>query len=984
MTEDVILVSHDDVAIGVSEKLRAHLLGLRHRAVSVILESPRGQLLLQRRAWSKYHSAGLWSNACCGHPRPSEAIDDTAQRKLREELGLSCRLDYLGSVSYTLGVSPTMTENEIDHVFVGTIATEPNPDPSEVSELRWIDPAQLLQEVKLRPAQFSHWLPEVLTVYARRREPATRRASAAVTAGMIIALTLLGVRPIQAQPAGGSYQVPPKAIVGMLDEAPPPDIQVSPRGDVVAVIESPAMPGIADVARPYLGLAGVRIDPARNSRRRLGPITRVSLRSTADGSHRSITMPAHPAIDWIGFSPDGARFAFTQAEPDGIRLWIGDVATGKAGPRGAANLNAVYKTPCAWVATGASLLCATTVATRGAAPAAARIPTGPVVREARGVRASAQTYPDLLASAVDDELFEYYGTVQWVRLDAATGARQLVGPPGLHPLAAASPDGRYVLVVTLKRPFSRLLPFYGFPMAWEIWDASGTRVSAIADLPSGEGVRSGSVLAGPRDLNWKPSDPATLIWIESLDSPDPRTAVPHRDRVMALAAPFRLPAVEVARTEFRCADVVWTEDGTAIINEYNRPTQLARSWILGRHDAAPRQLSSRKVSDVYADLGNPLRTVGPSGTILIVQSGGDIFLSGAGASPQGARPFLDRLNLQTLQRQRIYRNEREHEAVLGLLSRDAQRIVSRIETPERPPETVVRRTTDDREVAVRLTVPPAAHEAFSQQQIVTYARKDGVRLSGTLHTPAGWSAEKGPLPLVLWAYPREVADASTAGQVTGAQRYVNASGPSQLLLVTQGFAVLDDPSMPIVGPPATANDTFVEQLVANAEAAIDHLVGLGVADRSRVVVGGHSYGAFMAVNLLAHSDLFRAGIARSGAYNRTLTPFGFQNESRTLWEAPDLYQRLSPFNFAHRIKEPLLLIHGDADSNPGTFPIQSERLFLALQGTGGTARYVSLPFEAHGYVARESILHTVAEMINWAVEWTRPSAVPTAAREREQ
>jgi dipeptidyl aminopeptidase/acylaminoacyl peptidase len=197
-------------------------------------------------------------------------------------------------------------------------------------------------------------------------------------------------------------------------------------------------------------------------------------------------------------------------------------------------------------------------------------------------------------------------------------------------------------------------------------------------------------------------------------------------------------------------------------------------------------------------------------------------------------------------------------------------------------------------------------------------------------------------------------------------------------MLTQGYAIFDGPTMPIVGKGETANDTYVEQLVTSAQAAVDKAVEMGIADRDRIGVGGHSYGAFMTANLLAHSEIFRAGVARSGAYNRTLTPFGFQNERRTFWEVPQVYSRMSPFFYADKINEPILLIHGEMDDNSGTFPIQSERLFMALKGHGATVRYVTLPYEAHGYLARESVLDTAAEMLNWLDKWVKGAAPRTA------
>jgi dipeptidyl aminopeptidase/acylaminoacyl peptidase len=274
---------------------------------------------------------------------------------------------------------------------------------------------------------------------------------------------------------------------------------------------------------------------------------------------------------------------------------------------------------------------------------------------------------------------------------------------------------------------------------------------------------------------------------------------------------------------------------------------------------------------------------------------------------------------------------------------------------------------------------PAPQLRSITKQLVTYKRADGVPLSFTLYLPANY--KKGErLPTIVWAYPLEFSDAGTAGQVSGSpSHFTTIGGISQLFLVTQGYAVLDDATMPVIGDPETMNNTYVEQIVASAKAAIDKAVEMGVADRDRIGVGGHSYGAFMTANLLAHSDLFRAGVARSGAYNRTLTPFGFQSERRTLWEAPEMYMKVSPFMHADKIKHPILLIHGMADDNSGTFPIQSERLYQAIKCNGGIVRYVQLPYEAHGYLARESTEHTLYEMVSWFDKWVKNASASAPA-----
>jgi dipeptidyl aminopeptidase/acylaminoacyl peptidase len=455
---------------------------------------------------------------------------------------------------------------------------------------------------------------------------------------------------------------------------------------------------------------------------------------------------------------------------------------------------------------------------------------------------------------------------------------------------------------------------------------------------------------------------------------------------MTLAAPFTATPTEIAKTEWRLTNITWTTAGVAWLTESDRPTRSTRTSLIDKPGTAPRVLSMRSTEDAYANPGTPLRKAGASGADPIFQVADSVYMSGVGSSPDGDRPFLDRMNLRTGTKERLFQTEiGSYEPIVGLLSDDGSKFVSRYETRTQPPNTFMR----GREAGSRRAVSSYQDQAIAlhgvKSQMVTYQRADGVQLRMTVHTPPGWTPDKGRLPALLWAYPQEFTDPKLAGQVTGSPYRFTSPGWSTLhmLFLTQGYAVLDDPKMPIVGPGETANDTYVQQLVSSAQAAVDKAVEMGIVDRDRVVAGGHSYGAFMTANLLAHSDIFRAGIARSGAYNRTLTPFGFQNERRTFWEVPLLYGQMSPFFYADKITEPILLIHGEADDNAGTYPIQSDRLYRALSGHGATVRYVTLPYEAHGYAARESVLHTVAEMLNWANEWVKDAKPRTTTSQQE-
>lgn len=784
------------------------------------------------------------------------------------------------------------------------------------------------------------------------------------------------------------YLTPPRVIVDILDAAPAPTVIVSPDHRLVALLDRRSMPTIADLAEPIHRIAGTRINPRTNGRQqRTGSVFGITLRAISDGTDRKITVPLNAKIGNVSFSDDGKRLSFTNTRENGIELWVADTATGQARlVSGNERLNETGGDPIDWLKDGTTLVVQLVPAGRGPAPAETRVPTGPNIQENQGKAAPAETYEDMIKSSHDEDLFEYYFTSQLATIDTATLRKTLVGKPGILENVTPSPSGDYILVSRLKRPFSRLVPLNGFPKEIEIWNRRGELVKKIADVPSSEFIPIGGVEPGPRNCRWRPDQPATVTWVEALDGGNSKNKVPFRDNVLALAAPFSGEPIAVAKTEWRFGSLSYTEKGIALLGESDRATRRTRTWIL-EAGAQPRKLWERRQQDAYTNPGTPVvrrdsgagRQGGGGGGGfgglvggLIQQNGDSIYLIGTGSSPDGDRPFLDRLDLKTLKSERLFRSaEKTYESIVAPLDADAKSILTEYETPADPPNYYVRDLAAGTKRALTQFKDPTPQLAGVEKQFITYERKDGVKLSGTLYLPAGY--KKGErLPLVMWAYPREFTDTDTASQVSGSSyRFTRVTGISHLFLLTQGYAILDNPTMPIVGAGETANDTYVDQLVASAEAAVNKVVEMGVADRDRIGVGGHSYGAFMTANLLAHSDLFRAGIARSGAYNRTLTPFGFQSERRTFWEVPDIYGRMSPFFYANKIKAPILLIHGEADDNSGTFPIQSERFYMALKGHGATVRYITLPFEAHAYTARESVFHTLAEMINWMDKYVK-------------
>ncbi len=765
------------------------------------------------------------------------------------------------------------------------------------------------------------------------------------------------------------YKLPPKEVVDILDAPPTPMVLMSPARDTMALAAYEAMPSIAYVSRPILRVAGIRITPFNSSRQVLRFFTGLDFMSLKTGATRPAGLPEGVRFSSPSWSPDGRSMALLRYTDSGVELWVADPATGAARALGGVAVNAVTLWP-RWLADSRRLLVAFIPQGRGPAPEPPRVPAGPDIQESTPGRiAQTATYQDLLQTAFDETVFAHYATSQLALVDTVSGEIRKVGNPGIFAETSPSPDMSSILVERIQRPYSHSVPYYGFARRLEIWDSDGRPVKLLADLPSDEGVPMNGVPTGPRDIEWQAAKPAALLWVEALDGGDPEKDAPFRDRLMVLDSPLADAPREALKLKDRSSgNVLFAAPGLVLAAEYDWRKRWRTTWLahLDRPAAAPQKIFDLSAQDRYGNPGSPVLTSLPTGQQVVLKDKDWIYLEGYGASPLGDHPFLDRLNLASMKKERLFEcRDPFYETFVDFEGGSRSRIITSRESRLEPPNYFVRDLRSKKVRPLTDFKDPAPQLLGVKKERLTYTRDDGVKLSGTLYVPADHQPGTR-LPVVVWAYPIEYSDAGTAGQVRGSvNRFTFYRGASELFFVTQGYAVLDNAEMPVVGDPKTMNDTYVQQIVANAAAAIRKLDELGVADPRRVGVGGHSYGAFMTANLLAHCDLFAAGIARSGAYNRTLTPFGFQSERRTLWQAPETYIKVSPFMQADKINEPVLLIHGEADNNSGTFPIQSERLFAALNGFGATARLVMLPCESHGYSARESVLDVLAESIAW-------------------
>lgn len=799
-------------------------------------------------------------------------------------------------------------------------------------------------------------------------------------------LFLLMLNPIQAQKNAG-YQTPPAAIADLVNAPQTPDVSINGNGEWMMLMEKPGYPSIDQLAQTELRLAGIRINPRTNGSSRSRSYNGLSLKHIKTGKSFSIKgLPKNLLIENTSWAPDGQKMAFTNTLEKGLELWVVDVNTQSAKALTEAVINdAMRGMPYSWLSDSRSIIAKTTVSGRGEAPKPAPVPPGPIVQQTTGKEAPVRTYQDLLQNPYDEALFEYYASSQLININIESGKNRNLGAPGIHTSISPSPDGQYLLIATAQRPFSYLVPYTRFPTTYRLMGNTGKMVSKVAEIPLAENIPKGfgATRTGPRSFSWRADKPASLYWVEAQDEGDPKNKVEIRDRLFYMEAPFNGKRRESIGFKFRYSGIVWGDDDLAIAYESWWST---REQIMSRFsptDAKSKQtLFELSTEDAYNNPGSFATAANDFGRRVLLSDAkkAKLYLTGTGASAKGNRPFIREFDLASKETKELWRSSSPHyEYPIRILDVEKGLVISRRESSKEPANYYIRNLKQGKLDALTKFAHPYPGLAGIEKQKVAFKRADGLDLQGDLYLPKGYNAKRdGRLPVLMWAYPREYKSAAAAKQVSGSPHsFIRLSWGSPLYWVTRGYAVFDRVSMPVVGEgDEQPNDSFRQQLVDNAAAAIDKLVDMGIADRDRVGIGGHSYGAFMTANLLAHSDLFAAGIARSGAYNRTLTPFGFQREERTYWEAPEIYYTMSPFMHADKINEPLLMIHGEADNNSGTFPVQSKRLYSAIKGLGGTARLVMLPHESHGYAAKESILHCLWEMDQWMEKFVKKLATP--------
>ena len=777
-----------------------------------------------------------------------------------------------------------------------------------------------------------------------------------------------------------TYQQPPAEIMELVDVQMAPRVFMDHQQENMVMLSRNMYKSIEELSQEELRLAGLRIDPKINIGSRVTYFNNIQIKQVKNGNLKEITgLPAKPRLSNFSWSPDQTKMAFTNTNEKGVELWVMDVAKGAASRLTEPNLNSNLGRPFQWNKDGQSLLVKVVSSKRQPLINTKNtVPTGPTISVNDGKKAQNRTYQDLLKNPNDEFNFEQLAMSEIYKV-TLLGESKLWMESNMYNGIELSPNGKYVMITTIDKPFSYLVPYRRFPFTQTIYDNNAQKIQEVLKVPLIEDLPQGFMACrmGRRYISWRNDKPATLYYVEALDGGDPAIEIQYRDEVFQLDAPFNGAPQSMLKTQNRFYKIDWSTEHFAIAHDYWWNTRNTRSYIFDPSNAGkePTVLYDRNYQDRYSDPGEFVTERNEWGKEVVVLQGQNIYLLGDGFTKEGQFPFLDQMNIETKKTARLYTSKIEGKLEeLRDYTPKNNRLLVRIESPSEYPNYYFRDVKKGKLTQLTDFENPFKSIESVHKEVITYKRDDGLELSGTLYLPVGYDmAKKEKMPMILWAYPTEYKDKASAGQNTSnPNAFTYPYYGSPIYWVTRGYVVLDDASFPIVGEGnEEPNDTFRKQLVANAKAAIDAVDALGYIDRKKVAVGGHSYGAFMVANLLTHSDLFAAGIARSGAYNRTLTPFGFQSEERNYWEAPEVYYTMSPFMHAEKMKHPLLLIHGEADNNSGTYPMQSERYFNALKGLGATVRLVMLPKESHGYRAKESILHVLWEQDQWLEKYLK-------------
>ena len=781
--------------------------------------------------------------------------------------------------------------------------------------------------------------------------------------------------------------------------------------------QSNGLPTVSAFGKPHLYFGGLQVDPAANRSRTLttrGAVA-LSLIDAATGTSTNIDVPKGATISSTSWSPDGKQIAFVANFETASHVFVADVATRKSTQVTKTPLLATLVTSVDWTADGTGIIAVLVPEPRAAQPVKPVVATGPRVQLWTDGKPSPQrNFYSLLEEPYDGDLMEWYVTGQLAVIDVKTKAARKVGLPAMIRSVDMSPNGEYLRVVTMQKPFSYIVQYSSFGVNDEIWDRGGKVVATIEKRPLREAPNDDDDdddSGERRSLAWIP-DGSGMVYIVS-DRPargDSAAAPPaagrtggrggsgagnnRPDRVIKWNAPFGPgDTTTLYRHTGPLSGVAFTDDGKMLFGagtaggqgeifalRLDNPTH---KYTIVRQRGYTPSLGGRGgrgggrggAGDSLSFYNNPgallTRRGAAGGQVVMLSSDSAVFLSGTqyfrDFLQNAPRAFVDKVDLRTGNKTRLFQSATDAvETVAAPLDDDFSKAIVVRESKAEVANSYLRDMKAG--TMTRLTnntdVTPEFTQAIRKRVVVT--RPDGITFVVRVTLPADYR-EGTRLPAMFWLYPYEYtsqAEYDRTLRTENVNRFPTGGTRTIEYLATQGYAVANfDP--PIMGESGRMNDNYVSDLRMNLYAVIDELDRQGWIDRNRLGIGGHSYGAFTTANALVHTPFFKAGIAGDGMYNRTLTPNGFQSERRDLWDGQSTYLEVSPMLYVDQMQGALLMYHGMEDQNVGTTLISSIRMMQALRGQGKVSALYMYPYEDHGPATEETLLDLWGRWTAW-------------------
>jgi dipeptidyl aminopeptidase/acylaminoacyl peptidase len=817
------------------------------------------------------------------------------------------------------------------------------------------------------------------------------------------------------------YVLPPKEIADAVTAPRHLNVTLTnlgPDGAHFLVAHSAGLPGLKEYAKPYVNLGEQEFDVTANRARQLSTRkdTGFVLWNWKTGRKTEIAAPPGRWVSSPSWSPDGTRIAYLVHSDTETSVYVAEIKDGKSRKLVAAPVLATLVTTLEWSPDSQSILTVLVPQARKPMPARDAESAEPEVRVTNTGPSPNRTFRFLMHTPHDMAMFEWLTTGQMALLDCRTGAARNVGEPAMVRSLDLSVDGAYIRATSILKPFSYTVPVTSFGTLEAIYDLSGKKLAEVHRQPlrestvtrgagppaqtrfrGGRGGAGGGFGAGAgggrgdndrRSVTWRP-DGRGLGFLQMEprqrqqqdDAAGDRTPEPGRkDRVLQWLPPFDAGSLKVVfESETRIGNLLYSEDGETLFVSETKDGEEHLFAVRASDPKTRHTIYKHKTVDSATDPGTLMtRRSSHRGTVVrLAPDQQSVFLSGTRYSKnpaaQSPRPFVARVNFVTGERKDIFQSEENaFESVHGAGDDDIRVLFTTRETAATIPDSYARDLTTGelRKLTSNVDYSPEVTHAVRKRFQVE--RVDGIKFWVEVTLPQDY-APGTRLPAMFWFYPREYTDQKAYDQ--SAARYNRNAFPrvgtrSMSILTRRGYAVVE-PDCPIIGPQGQMNNNYVPDLRNNLWAVIDALDKMGIIDRDRLGIGGHSYGAFSTANAMIHTPFFKAGIAGDGNYNRTLTPITFQSERRLLWEARETYLEMSPLLYANQMNGALLMYHGQDDSNNGTDPINSDRLFHALNALGKTAALYSYPYEDHGPAMKETLLDLWARWDSWLERYVK-------------